>query len=238
MNFTRKRIRGQDGRLKRTWMDDSGNYRVTWAREIHGIRMESPVVHACVLTPWGWGFAGRRGLYKTVKSAKEACEFNKGLWDKFLLIEGRTKVTQVRDLKDRSWIGIGKSAVSAMSDIPSWVIESADPRSMEILCPKHKGDECDHQDDPTPASTTSDVPTHTNPENGPASDASDGDQGRSVDQTDADTKSAPPAKARAKAPAKRSTKPTKTQSTRGGRTAKRSTSTTKSSKKPSRRKKS
>ena len=77
-------------------------------------------IHACVLTNWGWGFAGRRGPHKTVRAAKEACEFNKALWEKFLAIEGRGKVAQVRALLDRSMVGLGKSAVSTMSDIPVW----------------------------------------------------------------------------------------------------------------------
>ena len=142
-------------------MDDDGNYRVTWAREIYGIRTETPTIHACVLTDWGWGFAGRRGPHKTVRAAKEACEFNKALWEKFLAIEGRGKVAQVRDLRDRSMVGLGKTAVSTMSDIPSWVSQRVDPRLMEILCPKVgvKGDTCDYPDGPTPASTSSDEPT-------------------------------------------------------------------------------
>lgn len=157
MNFTRKRIRGQNSKTRKTWMDDDGNYRVTWSKEIAGVRVE-PFYHACVRTESGWGFAGRRGPYRTLKAAKEACEFNKSLWDKFLAVAGRTKVTQVRDLKDRSMVGAGKAAVSAMSDVPSWVLARADLRLIEIVFPTRKGAECDFPDAPTETSKSSDSP--------------------------------------------------------------------------------
>lgn len=222
VNFKRKRIRGQNGKTKKTWMDDDGNYRVTWSNEIAGIKMETPVIHACVLTDWGWGFAGKRGPYKTIKAAKQACEFNQELWKAFLSMEGRDKVSQYNALRHRSMVGSGKSAVSAMSDVPSWVLGLADERQLSIICPKGKlkGGECDFPEDPTPILKASD------------SLYSLGQNGENESSTlapDADIKAARRAKVPVKERRKNSKPPTTKRSRTGKKRAKRSASTTSSS---------
>jgi hypothetical protein len=219
VNFKRKKIRGQNAKTKRTWMDDDGNYRITWSTDIAGIKMDAPVIHACVFTDWGWGFAGKRGPYKTVKAAKQACEFNKELWDAFLSMEGRDKIAQYNVLRHKSMVGSGKSAVSAMSDIPLWVLGLADERQLSIICPKRKGDECDYQDDPTPISNISDASTH----------GQSGESQSSTPVPDAPVKAARRATAREKG-RKKNSKPSTTKRSGTGKTrTKRSTSTTSSS---------
>ena len=228
MNFKRKKIRGQNAKTKRTWMDDDGNYRITWSTDIAGIKMDPPVIHACVFTDWGWGFAGKRGPYKTVKAAKQACEFNKELWDTFLAMEGRDKIAQYNVLRHKSMVGSGKSAVSAMSDIPLWVLGLADERQLSIICPKGKlkGDECDYPNDLTPILKPSDD----------LSLGQDGENESNIPAPDAAVEDAKPVKTRARG-RKKNSKPTTTKrSGTGKKRAKRSPSTTNSSR-PSRKKK-
>lgn len=83
MNFRRKRIKGQNKKVRRTWLSDEG-YRIVWRKEVYGVRVPARF-QATVRTilPNGrmWDFVGRR-LFKTMTAAQEACEKHRALWAK------------------------------------------------------------------------------------------------------------------------------------------------------------
>jgi len=144
MNFTRKqRIKGRIAKTYREWYSDCKEYRISWRSEVFDVTV-APGYHACVRSGEGWGFAQRRGLYRTLKAAKDACEMNWKLWNAFLIIEGRDKVTQMRNLIARAMIGKGNQAYSGMADLPVWVAKKASPRLLEII-----GKTCESPSDPT-----------------------------------------------------------------------------------------
>jgi hypothetical protein len=234
MRFTRKRIKGQKAKTKKTRLDESGDYRITWTNTMCGVKVDTPYFHACVRAcrPDGseyWGFAGRRGPYKTLKAAQKACETNQKLWNQFCRIKGRTKVTQVRRLRANNFIGTGKAAVPIMSDMPAWVFEQADQRLIDIWYPKGKlkeDDECDCESpsDPTETSKSSDSPdlpedTNSSETAGPVSPVEVLESAGTPPPTARQPNSKTPAKraaGRGKAPAKRSSKRTVKKS-RGGK---------------------
>ena len=239
MNFKRKqRIKGRTAKTYKEWYSDCGQYRISWRNEVFGVAMV-PGYHACVRSGEGWGFARRRGLYRTLKAAQDACEMNWKLWNKFLSIEGRAKVSQVRDLIARSMVGKGTQAYSGMSDLPVWVEKKANPRLLEVL----RGGKCENPGDPTKIWKSSDVNdgtynTATIPPqmDGLASDAEDEgsspvysplDEGGTIAKTNAVT----PVKASAVAPRKRSSKRTAKKSKRGKKKSKRTKKRSKSARK-------
>jgi hypothetical protein len=65
------------------------------------------------------------GPYRTLKAAKEACETNRKLWDKLLAIEGRDKVSQIRNLRN---------AHCMLVELPVWVAEQIPQRHLEVVC--------------------------------------------------------------------------------------------------------
>ena len=240
MNFTRKRIKGQHAKTKRTWMDETGCYRITWSKTMCGVAVEKPYYHACVRAARTdgteyWGFAGRRGPYKTLKAAKQACETNHKLWSQFCHIKRRSKVTQVRRLIANNFVGTGKAAVPIMSDLPAWVFAEADQRLIDIFYPNGKlkeDDECESQDDPGQTLKPSDSPAlglDCNAKGGHASDVeeSGGATSPTLTAENAPTKTrAKRAKAQAKAPAKRSSRRTAKRSSGGKKKSARSASGT------------
>ena len=83
MNFRRKRIKGQNKRLRRTWLSDEG-YRIVWRKEVYGVRVPArfqPTVRTILANGQMWDFVGRR-LFKTMMAAQEACEKHQSLWTK------------------------------------------------------------------------------------------------------------------------------------------------------------
>jgi hypothetical protein len=77
MNFKLRTIKGRSRKLYKEWLDETRRYRITWIREVGGIRVP-PHFYACVRIklPNGrelWDFADRRGPYKTFRKAVEAC---------------------------------------------------------------------------------------------------------------------------------------------------------------------
>ena len=144
MNFKRKqRIKGRTAKTYKEWYSDCDQYRISWRSEVFDVTV-IPGYHACVRSGNGWGFAQRRGLYRTLKAAKDACEMNWKLWNAFLAIEGRGKVTQVRNLMARAMLGKGNQAYSGMSDLPVWVEKKANPRLLAI-----RGGKCESPSEPT-----------------------------------------------------------------------------------------
>ncbi len=215
MNFKRKRTK-RSVKTYKEWYSDCDQYRISWRSEVFDVTV-APGYHACVRSGKGWGFARRRGLYRTIKAAKDACETNWKLWNKFLSIEGRDKVTQVRDLISRSVVGKGQQAHSGMSDLPVWVGRKSSPRLLEVL----RGGKCESSDDHTQIWKSSDS---TDPSaeitNDPASDATVPEA--TSPETDGSER-AKPAKGRAKARKKKSPKRTTKKSKHGKKKSKRST---------------
>ena len=97
MNFTRKKIRGQNQKVRRTWLSEE-NYRIIWRCEAFGIAVP-PDFQATVrvLLPDGremWDFVGRR-LFKTLKAAQEACEKHQRLWTRAAEATGIRKLEEL-----------------------------------------------------------------------------------------------------------------------------------------------
>jgi hypothetical protein len=150
MNFKqKKRIKGRTVKTYREWWSDCGEYRITWRSEVFGVEVD-PGFYACVRCVVShrdqteyWGFANRRGLNRTLKAAIKSCEDSKKVWERFLRITGRAKVTQFRRLKVDTLVGKGKNRYSAMTDIPLWVVQEADQRLLNILAPEGRLKETD-----------------------------------------------------------------------------------------------
>ena len=190
MNFTRKkRIKGRSAQTYKEWHSNCGQYRITWRSQVWGIEV-TPRYFACVrcvrspLDPAEyWGFAARRGTYKSFKAVVKACVENEKLWQQFLAMEGRDKVAQVNNLKAQAMVGSGNGAYCAMNELPVWAILQMTPRHLDLLPggnswppPVVLGDPTrilKPFDEASPSSPTpgiNDIPT-----NGPASSAEDGD---------------------------------------------------------------
>jgi hypothetical protein len=235
MNFKRKqRIQGRSAKTYKEWYDETRQYRISWRSEVFDVTV-APGFYACVRAvrdPYGreeyWGFASRRGLYKTLKAAQGACELSLKLWNAFLAIEGRAKVTQVRNLVARSMIGKKESAYSGMSDLPLWVCEKATPRLLDILQPRGKiqeeeeeEDECPSLSDPIRVWRNSDETSWKSPESdGLALNVVETEKTSSSDSLPVP---AQPAKGRAKVRKKQSKKRTAKKSKRGKKKSKRTT---------------
>jgi len=90
MEFVRKKKRGQNQKVRRTWFSEEG-YRIVWRKEVCGVRVAARF-QACVrvLVPYSdgqlrpmWDFVNRsRRLVKTFKAAEEECKKHKRLWAK------------------------------------------------------------------------------------------------------------------------------------------------------------
>ena len=90
MEFVRKRKRGQDKKVRRTWFSEEG-YRIVWRKEVHGVCVPARF-QACVRTliPYSggelrqmWDFVNhKRRLIKTLAAAQEECEKHQRLWTK------------------------------------------------------------------------------------------------------------------------------------------------------------
>ena len=90
MEFVRKRKRGQDKKVRRTWFSEEG-YRIVWRKEVHGVCVPARF-QACVRTliPYSggelrqmWDFVNhKRRLVKTLAAAQEECEKHRRFWMK------------------------------------------------------------------------------------------------------------------------------------------------------------
>lgn len=128
MEFIRKKKKGQDQKVRRSWFTEEG-YRIIWRCEYRGVQIPARY-QACVRTliPYsdgelrpGWDFVNReRRLIKTLKAAQEECEQHYRLWTK------ATEVTGIRALKELfgGHIPIG---------FPAWVETKLNRRIYDIL---------------------------------------------------------------------------------------------------------
>jgi hypothetical protein len=249
MKFVRKKKRGQNHKVRRTWFSEEG-YRIVWRKEVHGVRVPARF-QACVrvLVPYSdgelrpmWDFVNhKRRLVKTLAAAQEECEKHQRLWTK---VCGGTGIRALRDLFD------GKLP----SGLPLWARKKMDRRLYAILTDnrpsvKYRDDEedesCTESSQPAsdasgpggpiktsdssalPTEATSETPIPASPAEGKAeATIRRTHRARSKDTSMSDASIAPPAeeaaKARKKPVARRTGK-------RSKRTAKRKMNTTGSS---------
>jgi hypothetical protein len=144
MEFARKKMRGQNQQVRRTWLSEEG-YRIVWRKEIFGVRVPARF-QACVrvLVPCGdgelrpmWDFVNRyRRLIKTLKAAEEECERHKRLWTM------ACEATGIRSLKELfdGMLPLG---------LPLWAKKKLDRRLYVILTDNRPAMNHDEEDDPT-----------------------------------------------------------------------------------------
>ena len=80
MEFVRKKKRGQNHKVRRTWFSEEG-YRIVWRKQVYGVRVPARF-QACIRTqvPYSdgelrqmWDFVSNRRLIKTLKAAERRC---------------------------------------------------------------------------------------------------------------------------------------------------------------------
>jgi hypothetical protein len=128
MEFVRKKKRGQNQKVRRTWFSEDG-YRIVWRKEVYGVRVPARF-QACVrvLVPYSdgqlrpmWDFAnGIRRQAKTLKAAEAECEKHKRLWER------ACQATGIRALKE---LFGGKLPLG----LPLWARKKLDRRLYAIL---------------------------------------------------------------------------------------------------------
>jgi hypothetical protein len=245
MEFVRKRKRGQNKKVRKTWFSQEG-YRLVWRKEVWGVRVPARF-QACVRTliPYSdgqtrqmWEFVNhKRRLIKTLQAAQDECEKHKRLWTRVC------EATGIRALKE---LFGGKLPLG----LPLWARKKMDRRLYAILmdnrATKYREDEedetCTESSQPAsdvfgpggPTRTLDTSASRTEPVSGTPTPVSPAEgKGRSTTRTtrraqskaastDAPSPAPPaeaPAKGRKKPAAKRTRKPSK-------RTGKRKPSTT------------
>ncbi len=141
MQFTRKKKRGQNAKVRRTWYSEEG-YRIVWRKEVYGVEMpprffatvrvvvpnygqdihaptfdsERPVAKTFLM----WDFVDHKHhLYKTMKAAVDACEQHKRRWTK------ACEATGIRGLQEI----FGR----VPSAYPTWVRKKLPRKVSEVL---------------------------------------------------------------------------------------------------------
>jgi hypothetical protein len=145
MNFIRKKIRGQNQKVRRIWLS-SDYYRIIWRVAVYGVRVPARFQATVrVLVPYSdgtvreaWDFVNRhRRLIKTLRVAIEECERHHRLWTQ------ACKATSIRDLKEM----VGKLPVG----LPVWVRKKLDRRLYGILIDNRPGKyRTDDEEDESP----------------------------------------------------------------------------------------
>ena len=163
MDFTRRKKRGLDKRFHRLWLSPCGNYRITWVSQVGGVNVP-PHYFAMVRYyphPYGpdqgWTFVGKRGPYKKMKQAVEACEKNEKLWLHAISVaegERKGRNDRLRALDMRARIGKGPQGNRVMATLPCWVRNKANAILMNLYFPRPGA--VVEEDEPCsePASTT------------------------------------------------------------------------------------
>jgi len=106
MEFVRKKKRGQNQKVRRTWFSQEG-YRIVWRSEVYGVRVPARF-QACVRTiisNYGgvesesfemWDFTDpARRLFKTRGKDEESCERHHRLWSKACEATGVRQMTEI-----------------------------------------------------------------------------------------------------------------------------------------------
>ena len=128
MEFVRKKKRGQNQKVRRTWFSEEG-YRIVWRKEVYGVRVPARF-QACVRTliPYSsgelrqmWDFVNhKRHLSKTLAAAQEECEKHQRLW---------TKVCEAGGIRALRELFGGKLPTG----LPLWARKKMDRRLYAIL---------------------------------------------------------------------------------------------------------
>lgn len=140
MQFSRKKLRGQDQRTAKTWKDESGCYRITWISQYMGVQV-TPHYQACVRTvaPDGfiyWDFAGRQGPYRKLQAAIDACEKHRKAWNHALKLansERKGRAERLRAFHAKARVGTGFTCNVLLNHVPEWVAKDADPIALYNL---------------------------------------------------------------------------------------------------------
>jgi hypothetical protein len=128
MQFVRKKKRGQNQKVRRTWFSGEG-YRIIWRKEVHDVRVPARF-QACVRTlipdsggelRQMWDFVNhKRRLTKTLQAAQDECEKHKCLW---------TKACQAGGIRALKELFGGKVPMG----LPLWARKKMDRRLYAIL---------------------------------------------------------------------------------------------------------
>jgi len=145
MDFTRKKQKGVRQEAMKVWYSPCGNYRVSWVAEVQGVTV-TPHYFACVRcynSPHEdrefWNFAGKRGTYRVMHTAVEACEKHERLWQyamKMSETERKGRNERLRAIVHRARIGNGVLCNSVMDSLPTWVRPIANTILMNQLFPR------------------------------------------------------------------------------------------------------
>jgi len=130
MQFVRKKQRGQNQKVRRTWLSEEG-YRIVWRKEVHGVRVPArfQVTVRTIIPNYGgvegesfemWDFTDlAHRLFKTRGKVEESCERHRRSWSK------ACEATRIRGLLDI----FGKLPNS----FPAWVRKKLDCKVYELL---------------------------------------------------------------------------------------------------------
>ena len=149
MDFARKKLRGQNQKVRRTWLGGPGDtYKIIWRKEVEGVRVPArfqAMVRIVLARPDGvetiWDFVSRQRLFKTLKAAQEACEKHERLWLKASESPG------VRALKE--------TLKRMPIDFPVWVRSKMSRRLQDIILNQTRvTNENDSRTDPEPPEPT------------------------------------------------------------------------------------
>lgn len=132
MDFTRKKLKGQNQKVRRTWLSPE-QYRITWRSEAFGIAV-LPRYQATVRIelPQGgemWDHVAPQRLIKTLKAAKEAIEKHYRRWSRAINASGSRALTEIFGT-----VPIG---------IPKWAKDKLNHRMTAILMDRNAGKRCD-----------------------------------------------------------------------------------------------
>jgi hypothetical protein len=238
MQFTRKKRRGQNGRVRKTWLAPNG-YRIVWRKEAYGIELP-PRYQALVKTTVPatesfemWDFVDQnRHCYKTMKAATDAAEKHQRLWTQAL------EAKSARALKEI----LG----SIPFGYPTWVQRKLN-RNLRLILTDNRAvvaeeEECESPNEPIEVSATSQPPIEAGPiTSGPVSSVMDEvgittppkRRTRLKGTSTADKSPAPTAKEPAKEPSESAEPPTKGGKRSTKRTVQRGKRSSNSVKKPS-----
>lgn len=251
MKFIRKRKRGQNKKVQRSWYSDEG-YRIVWRKQVHGVTVParySACVRSFVPNYGGkkgenheiWDFVDRR-LFKTMKTAEAACAKHHRLWTKACDASG------VRGLQEL----FGRLPTS----LPLWVQKKMNRKALAVLmAPRNckfvdEDEACDmtpagcepNPSDPIATSTITaspsigiaDISTPVSPATAEVkSTTRKTRRARSKATVTEEPSPAKPATARAKVRAKRASKRTAKSSASGKRKSKSTSASSKPARKPS-----
>ena len=130
MQFKRKKLRGQNQKVRRTWLCEEG-YRIVWRKEVCGVRVPvrfQATVRTIVPNYGGiegqsfemWDFTDpAHRLFKIRSKAEESCERHRRLWSKACEATGSRQLVEI----------FGKLPIS----FPAWVRKRLNRKVYELL---------------------------------------------------------------------------------------------------------